>query len=278
MVCQMRHIDGDWRWIEARERIVSRDSEGAAQRILGYATDVSEKHRLLESLAAASKALLMSESHERKRIARELHDSMAQHLVAIDLMLLRLDRKPDADSVQHSVILEIREALKAAHAEVRTLSYLLHPPDMERLGFEVSLRKFLHGFGLRTGLDVRFIMEGEVRRIAADGELALFRVAQEALMNVHTHAEAKVVDVKLVYTPHGVTLEIGDDGVGLNRDQIEALVTQKWGGVGVAGMTARVEQLDGQLEICARPRGLLVRARLPLASRAHPEPGLNRRA
>jgi PAS domain S-box-containing protein len=268
VVCRMRHIDGDWRWIEARERVVGRDGEGAARRVLGFAVDASERHRLLESLAAASKALLMTESHERKRIARELHDSMAQHLVAIDLLLLRLEQRLQADGDQLDVIKEIRGALRAAHSEVRTFSYLLHPPDLERLGFETSLRKFLHGFGVRTGLDVRFRIEGESQAMESERELALFRVAQEAMMNVHTHAEARSVGVVLGYSADSVTLEVSDDGVGLSHDQIETLVSQQWGGVGVAGMTARMQQLGGRLDICAQPRGLLVRARLPLA-----EPG-----
>jgi signal transduction histidine kinase len=148
---------------------------------------------------------------------------------------------------------------------VRTFSYLLHPPDLERLGFETSLRKFLHGFGVRTGLDVRFRIEGESQSMESERELALFRVAQEAMMNVHTHAEARAVGVVLGYSADSVTLEVSDDGVGLSHDQIETLVSQQWGGVGVAGMTARMQQLGGRLDICAQPRGLLVRARLPLA-------------
>jgi signal transduction histidine kinase len=268
LICRMRHVDGDWRWIEARERVATRDKEGAAHRILGFALDASERHRLLESLAAASKALLVAESHERKRIARELHDSMAQHLVAIDLLLLRLEQQLQGRPGQLQIHAEIREALRAAHSEVRTFSYLLHPPDLERLGFESSLRKFLQGFGVRTGLKVRFRVQGAARAIQGDRELALFRVAQEAMMNVHTHAGAQNVEVILTYSPEVVMIEVGDDGVGLSHDQIETLVAQQWGGVGVAGMTARMQQLGGQLEICAQPRGLLVRARLPLSDMA----------
>ena len=268
LICRMRHVDGDWRWIEARERVATRDAEGAARRILGFALDASERHRLLESLAAASKALLVAESHERKRIARELHDSMAQHLVAIDLLLLRLEQQqPQGHAANPKIVAEIREALRAAHSEVRTFSYLLHPPDLERLGFEASLRKFLQGFGVRTGLKVRFRIQGAPRGIESDRELALFRVVQEAMMNVHTHAGAHSVEVVLSYAPEMVTIEVSDDGVGLSHDQIETLVAQQWGGVGVAGMTARMQQLGGQLEICAQPRGLLVRARLPLSDR-----------
>ena len=263
LVARMRHFDGDWRFIQLRERVVARSADGAARRILIFATDVSEKYRLLDSLGAVSNALFMAESHERKRIARELHDSMAQHLVAIDLTLIRLERRMGDDSEQMEVVQEIREALRAAHSEVRTFSYLLHPPDLEILGFEGSLRKFLRGFALRTGLDLQLHLPEESPQLGPVRELALFRVVQEALMNVHNHAEARAVEVELWRSPTGVVLEIADDGVGLTQPQIDALKAQHWGGVGIAGMTARMEQLGGRLEIQPRSKGLLIRAELP---------------
>ncbi len=263
VVARMLHLDGDWRFIQLRERVVARDPDGAVRRILVFATDVSEKYRLLDSLGAVSNALFMAESHERKRIARELHDSMAQHLVAIDLTLIRLVRRMGDDSEQMEVVQEIREALRAAHSEVRTFSYLLHPPDLEVLGFEGSLRKFLRGFALRTGLDLNLHLPDDLPQLGPVRELALFRVVQEALMNVHNHAEARAVDVELWRSPAGVVLEIADDGVGLTQSQIDALKAQHWGGVGIAGMTARMEQLGGQLAIETRSKGLLIRAELP---------------
>lgn len=263
VVVRMRHLDGEWRFIQLRERVAARRPGGAVQRILVFATDVSEKYRLLDSLGAVSNALFMAESHERKRIARELHDSMAQHLVAIDLTLIRLERRMGDDREQMEVVQEIREALRAAHSEVRTFSYLLHPPDLEVLGFEGSLRKFLRGFALRTGLDLHLHLPEEWPPLGPVRELALFRVVQEALMNVHNHAEAKTVHVELWRSPSGAVLEIADDGVGLTQSQIDSLMAQHWGGVGIAGMTARMQQLGGRLEIQPRTKGLLIRAELP---------------
>ena len=263
VVVRMRHLDGEWRFVQLRERVVARSPDGGVQRILVFATDVSEKYRLLDSLGAVSNALFMAESHERKRIARELHDSMAQHLVAIDLTLIRLERRMGDDGEQLEVVKEIREALRAAHSEVRTFSYLLHPPDLEVLGFEGSLRKFLRGFALRTGLDLHLHLPDDCPQLGPVRELALFRVVQEALMNVHNHADAKSVVVELWRSQAGVVLEIADDGVGLSQSQIDALMAQHWGGVGIAGMTARMEQLGGRLEIETRAKGLLIRAELP---------------
>lgn len=267
LICRMRHIDRSWRWIEARERVFARKRQAAPRWILGFAHDVTERYRLRSSLVAASNALLNAEAHERRRIARELHDAMAQHLVAVGLSLSRLERRLDRNPGQLAIIHEIRDSLNAAHREVRTFSHLLHPPDLERGGFEAALRRFLQGFGSRTGLDVRLHVEGERAPLGGEGELSLFRVAQEALMNVHKHAGASVVEVLLSYSPKAVLLEVMDDGVGLSQAEIDALMAQEWGGVGISGMTARMEQIGGNLEIRPRRKGLQIRARLPVRRR-----------
>ena len=270
VVNRMRHFDGDWRFVQLRERVVARTADGGLKRVLAYATDVSEKYRLMDSLGAVSNALFVAESHERKRIARELHDSVAQHLVAIDLTLMRLERRTDDQAEQRDMIKEIREALKAAHSEVRTFSYLLHPPDLDVLGFEASLTNFLRGFGFRTGLELNLHIAEDWPALGPVRELALFRVVQEALMNVHNHAEAQRVEVSLTRSGARVALEIADDGVGLSQEQIDSLMAQHWGGVGIAGMTARMEQLGGKLEMRPRPKGLVIRAELPAPAE---EPG-----
>ena len=267
LICRLRHIDRSWRWIEARERVFARNRHGRPRWILGFAHDVTERYRLRSSLVAASNALLNAEAHERRRIARELHDAMAQHLVAIGLSLSRLERRMDQNPGHLTIVQEIRDSLNAAHREVRTFSHLLHPPDLERGGFEAALRRFLQGFGARTGLDVRLHVEGERAPLGGEGELSLFRVAQEALMNVHKHAGASVVEVLLSYSPRAVLLEVMDDGVGLSQAEIDALMAQEWGGVGISGMTARMEQLGGSLEIRPRRKGLQIRARLPVQRR-----------
>jgi signal transduction histidine kinase len=262
VACRMKHIDGGWRWIEARERICARTRKGFARRILGFASDVSERRRLADSLALASKALLTAEAQERQRIARELHDSTAQHLVAIDLTLARLERRSGDNKDHADIARDIRLSLIAAHREVRTFSYLLHPPDLERLGFETTLRRFLDGFGLRTGLKIKLTVEGARLALGQVGELALFRVAQEALMNVHKHAKAKMADIRLLYAPVNVVLEVRDDGVGLTAAQIESLLAEQTGGVGISGMHARMEQIGGRLDLLPATKGLLVRAAL----------------
>jgi signal transduction histidine kinase len=263
LLCRLRRAEGCWTWIELRETVFERSHDGEVRRILGFGHDVSEQRRLVEQLAAASKALLTAESDERRRIARELHDSTAQYLVAIDLGLSRLERHMDEPPRQTEILHDIRDCLTAAHRELRTFSYLLHPPSLERLGFEGSLRRFLDGFPTRTGLRVALTIEGAPPRPRPVGELALFRVVQEALMNAHKHACASRVEVRLTYSDRGVTLEVEDDGIGLSASAIEKMLGENRGGVGISGMCARMEQIGGEIELLARPKGLVVRALLP---------------
>jgi PAS domain S-box-containing protein len=262
-VSRMKHLDGSWRWIEARERVFSRAANGRVRRVLGFVSDITERRRLLDSLAGATDALLLAEENERRRIGRELHDSTTQHLVAIDLTMSRLEQRIGEDPTDRAIIQDIRAALTAAHREIRTFSYLLHPPNLERVGLEAALNQFLEGFQRRTGLKVNFQVQGPRRALGQHGELGLFRLAQEALMNVHRHARAHTVNVRLIHRPLETVLEVSDDGIGLPLDKIVPLLSGQTLGVGVASMKARIEDLGGVLQILPQAKGLMIRAAMP---------------
>jgi PAS domain S-box-containing protein len=261
--CRVKHIDGGWRWIEVREQVFSRNRAGQTRRVLGFASDVSERRRLTDSLAGATGDLLLAEEHERRRIGRELHDSTAQHLVAIDLTLSRLEQRVGEDPVDRAIVQDIRTALASAHREVRTFSYLLHPPNLERVGLEAALNQFLEGFQRRTGLNVRFQVIGPSRILGQHADLAVFRLVQEAVMNVHRHASAREIDIRLIHRTLETALEVSDDGVGLAAARIASLLSGQGQGVGIASMKARIEGLGGVLELAPQARGLLIRAVMP---------------
>jgi signal transduction histidine kinase len=218
---------------------------------------------LTDSLAGATGELLLAEEHERRRIGRELHDSTTQHLVAIDLTMSRLEQRIGDDPVDRAIVQDIRAALTAAHREIRTFSYLLHPPNLQRVGLEAALNQFLEGFQRRTGLFVRFQVLGPPQVLGQHADLAVFRLAQEALMNVHRHASAREVDIRLVHRALETTLEVSDDGVGLAPADIAPLLSGQGQGVGIASMKARIEGLGGRLEIFPRAKGLQIRAVMP---------------
>lgn len=262
IVLRFKHRDRRWRWIELSERTLPSDPGGAA-RILTLAKDVSEPYRLQRSLAAACKALLQAESGERRRIARELHDSTAQHLAATEMTLSRLERRL-VDGGDPAILLgDMRESVRAAQRDVRVISYLLHPPEIERRSLESTLRRFVGGFAARTGLAVRLTVQGRKTPLETVSRLALFRIAQEALMNAHKHSNARSVEVRLRYAAASVMLEVAERSSRQTRSRAPSRLGRE-DGIGIAAMTARMKQIGGTLEICPRASGYRVRACLPL--------------
>lgn len=257
--------DGRWLPMRLRARVFARDAAGAIRKVIGTAADVSEQYALSRALEAAAQALAIAESSERRRVGRELHDSTAQHLVAMDLSLTALERRISLHQEGGAALHDTRTALSAAQREIRTFSFMLHPPQLEERGLPDTLRAFADGFAQRTGLRISVNVVGSGQTLSLDLELALFRVAQEALMNVHRHAQARSVGVLLCYGDRHVSLQIEDDGVGLSDPSTRS------SGVGVSGMRERMAQLDGQLSLEPGLVGLRVVASAParVADKAH---------
>lgn len=273
---RMRHAGGDWRWIEILEEVLNRTSDGALGQVLGFAIDVSEHHALLEATHQQSLTVMHAENEERRRIARELHDTMAQYLVVIDLALSRLQRTAPGPLPDEPVE-DIRQALRAAHEEVRSFSWLLHPPDLERLGLTRAVEKFAAGFGVRTGLKVTTGME-DLPPLSAASELTLFRITQEALMNVHRHARATEVHVRLVGSSREVSLDVIDNGIGIAGAVLDP-ASGEGVGVGLSGMKARIERLSGTMAVVPAAAGFHLRVSLPVkASGNAPKARRGRRA
>lgn len=182
---RMRVRDGRWLSVRWRARVFARDANGAVSKVIGAATDVSEQYALSQALEAAGQALAHAETVERRRVGRELHDSTVQHLVAMDLSLTALERRISLHQEGGAALHDTRAALSAAQREIRTFSFMLHPPELEERGLPDTLRAFADGFARRTGLQISVDVEGRRRPLSFELELALFRVGQEALMNVH---------------------------------------------------------------------------------------------
>lgn len=256
---RMRDVEGEWLWINLRARVFARDAEGKVSRIIGVATDVTESFTHAEALNQAAAALAHAELNERRRIGRELHDSTAQLLVAARLGLGRLQRELAPPGAARQAIDELRSVIAAAQREIRNFTYVLHPPGLRDQGLETTLRLFANGFAHRTGLEVTVSARKGGARLPFTVEVALFRVAQEALMNVYRHAGATRASVRLARRREQVILEVEDDGVGLSPERLTDPPT----GVGVEGMRARMLQLGGRFELAAGAKGLLVRAIAP---------------
>jgi signal transduction histidine kinase len=240
---------------------------GEATYFLAIHEDLTERTKVLAALHETSDQLLSAQEKERQRIAIELHDSTSQHLAALTLGLAKLRKRigQDDDGAQ-SLIDDVSELTRRALHETRVLSYLMNASGEDREGLEVAVHRFVRGFGRRAGLDATVETVGPVNAVGAAAQHAVFRVVQEALSNVHRHAQANKVSVRLVSQAGVLTARISDDGKGFRL----APVSEAPLGVGIIGMRTRIEQLGGTLEIDGAAGGTVVAATIPLRS-AHSE-------
>ncbi len=237
---------------------------------LALVHDVTVRKRAEEELRRVSAELLRLEDEERRRIGRDLHDSTGQSLAALEIELAQLGRELQGLSPSGYEQLErcVRLARQCS-AEIRTASYLLHPPLLDELGLSSALRWLADGLRARSGLEVRLQLPERVDGIAPEEELALFRVAQEALTNVHRHSSSPWVAIRLRAEPASVVLEIEDAGRGIASAQAaDPDSSGRFAGVGVAGMRERIRQLGGTFTVDSTERGTLVCACIPLSGRS----------
>jgi signal transduction histidine kinase len=218
-----------------------------------------------ERLRELSAQLMRSQDEERRRIARELHDSVGQYLTALGMILGGLRRS--GDELSQSALerlLEADEAIRSCTVEVRTISHLLHPPLLEELGLASAAQWYVQGFAQRSGILVQTEIPENLGRVGADVELVLFRILQESLTNVHRHSGSKVALVRIGSDARQVWLEVRDQGKGIRGGDRGAFRP----GVGISGMQERVREVAGVLEFATDGTGTLVKAVIPL--RAEP--------
>jgi signal transduction histidine kinase len=242
-----------------------RQSETALARSRAIAAGISEQNSAEQTLRDLSNRLLRSQDEERRRIARELHDGTAQNLTAVVLNLQRLlARGGRLDGQARDLIDESIELVTQSLAEVRTLSYWLHPPFLDETGLPSALRWYADGFTRRSSIKIDLELSPDIGRLGSEAEMALFRVVQESLGNVRRHSGADAARIRLIRTAKKAVLTISDNGQGLPADA----VLRRNGdipclGVGIAGMKARLKQLGGRLDVDSSRRGTTVRATIP---------------
>jgi len=220
-----------------------------------------------ESLRQLSARLLQLQDEERRHIARDLHDITGQKLAFQSMALSALQTKqcPNLDGESQQALSESLVLNKEISAEIRTLSYLLHPPLLDELGLSSAARWYAAGFTKRTGIPIDIDVPKEIKRLSPDAEVAIFRVLQESLTNVHRYANTPRARLRIRATEDHIKVEIEDYGKGIEatksksaQESVERL------GVGIQGMTERIRQLGGRLEITSGPRrGTLVTATIP---------------
>ena len=234
--------------------------------VVSVIRDITTRRRNEQSLRQLSVEVLRAQDEERRRIARELHDSAGQHLTAAKMHIETLMKESRLISESASRRLsDAAEALDVCMKEIRTMSYLLHPPLLEDLGLSSAVRWYVDGFSSRSGISVQLDMPHDLGRLGAETELVLFRVLQESLTNVHRHSGSETAKVHLGTDGRTIWLEVHDQGRNLANASgavDTAQVTRV--GVGISGMRERVRHLGGALNVESDQRGTRVRAVLPV--------------
>jgi PAS domain S-box-containing protein len=251
---------------------------GELERVIGSFSNITKRKRAQEALRQLSTRLLQLQDEERRRIGRELHDVLAQSVMAVNLDLAQVARSsvPLGKRAKRALS-DARGVLGEMSREIRTLSYTLHPPVLDELGLASAIQEFAAGFSARSGIAVEMELQAGFGRLSQEAETALFRIVQESLSNIQRHSGSKTAGIRLRGDSDCVELQVSDQGRGMDQ------ITMDRGGdagsrlgVGMLGMRERMAQLGGRLEVESSSSGTAVRATIPLkveASRAASHPG-----
>ncbi|MFZ0953254.1 MAG: histidine kinase [Candidatus Sulfotelmatobacter sp.] len=223
-----------------------------------------ELDRTNQNLRELSARLMQLQDDERRRIARELHDSVGQMLAALGMNLAAVGTDIErlaktAQSVNDSAAL-VQELSK----EVRTISHLLHPPLLDEAGLASALRCYVEGFAQRSKIRVDLEVPADVARLTRDSETAIFRIVQECLTNIHRHSESPTARIRIGTSDSQVWVEVEDQGKGIPLERQSEMASTGIPGVGIRGMRERLRQLGGSLDIHSNCKGTTIVARLPV--------------
>jgi PAS domain S-box-containing protein len=272
VICRIRQKGGLQRWLQIDGKYELTDT-GEPSRHIGVFADITERKALEQEARELSERLVNLQEEERQRIAQELHDSTAQHLVAANLNLMSLRAKAGLGSDEMKLWNEVEVSMAEALKELRTFSYLMHPLGLDADGLCSTIRRYIDGYANRSGLRVKLRSSQKVDKLSLDMQRALFRIIQEALGNVHRHACASHVSVDLRWVAGRLHVSVTDNGRGAEGKQEEPAFRP---GVGLYGIRARARQFGGDLKIQTGPHGtrihvvaLIERVQRREASRVH---------
>ena len=217
--------------------------------------------------------LLKVQDEERRKLARDLHDTTGQTLAALKIAVSQLHETCNEMPAATAIVSEVEQLADQAIGEIRTMSYLLHPPLLDEVGFACAAEWYIDGFAKRSGINVQAEIAKPHERLPRNVEIALFRVLQESLTNVHRHSGASDANIHFQHDGDAVILEIRDFGKGIPEERLRLLHgVGAETGVGLAGMRERLHELNGTLEIKSDQCGTSMRATVPLSSGALPIP------
>jgi len=228
----------------------------------------AELDKANQSLRDLTARLLHFQDEERRRIARELHDSVGQTLAALSMNLSGVGADLRRLTKTAAAVADSEALIKDMSTDIRTISYLLHPPLLDEAGLASALRWYVEGLTARSEINVDLEVPDHFGRLPKDSETAIFRVVQECLTNVHRHSGSLVARIRLSRSATDVQVEVRDKGKGIPPEKLSEMALKGAPGVGIRGMRERIHQLGGSLEISSdgNGKGTAVVVKLPVAN------------
>ena len=248
---------------EARRRHNQRLQNGQAELEVKVQERTSELDTVNKSLRDLSARLLQLQDDERRRIARDLHDSVGQLLAGLTMNLSAVRADIDRLSKTAAALTDSEALVQEMSKEVRTISHLLHPPLLDEAGLSSALRWYIDGFAQRSKIKVDLDLPADFGRFSPELETSIFRIVQECLTNIHRHSGSPIAKIRLLHLDGEVHVEVEDKGKGIPIEKREEMASAGTPGVGIRGMRERIRQLGGALEITSNGNGTVILARLP---------------
>jgi PAS domain S-box-containing protein len=216
-----------------------------------------------EQLRELSNRLLKTQDDERRRIARELHDSAGQLITVLGMNLAGIAQRVGQNPSLSETVEDTQNLVHQLSREIRTTSYLLHPPLLDENGLSQAIHWYMQGLKERSDLEIELSVPEDFGRLPADLELTIFRIVQEGLTNIHRHSGSKTATIRLSRTADSVLLRIEDHGKGISPEKLAALRAQRTG-VGITGMRERVRHLKGAMDIQSNGTGATISVTFPV--------------
>jgi PAS domain S-box-containing protein len=269
MEYRMRHHTGQYRWI--LDRGVPRYApDGTFEGYVGACLDIHDQKEAAEKVRIANEMtrLMRAQDAERRRIARELHDSAGQTLTVLGLSVAQLVERAQVIAPELAEEgKEIEEVVQQLHREIRTTSYLLHPPLLDECGLASALNMYVEGLAERSHVAITLDVAANVGRLPSDMELAIFRLVQECLTNIHRHSGSETALIRVTREGESVRTEVRDHGKGISPERL--LDIQSHGsGVGLSGIRERIRQFHGEMKIESNSSGTSVIVSIPMPEEA----------